>query len=302
MKLAPETVLISVANAGIEGGKTARPRPGAQPSSALDFFSQLRDRSGTGHQATLRSGRNVRPELAGESSSAVAATGNLTPHRSAGVGRAAADLARPAMDANSARPSKALDSVRTASVVGDARASSEPVQVASVDWPWLAIATGGLSYRPTTIAVTSAEVSHVGASVAPRTPVMQTEALPAHSTLGRAAGAADQPASPALFYSLSAMTLGSPADAASDVRELSTAAWPLPAELRELLERRRLRLVEDGDGGLHLFARDFAMDDAQTAHWAASLKNAYQAMNQTLRALWINGRPYEVQTGELHDR
>lgn len=280
MKLTPETVLTSLANPGMEGGKTARPRSGAQSSSALDFFSQLQDRSD----------RNLRHGLAGVSSAAVAVSGTST------------DVARSEIDARSAHRSKASDAVRKSSAPSDARAPAEPMPVAGVDWPWLAIATGGLSYRPTSSASASSAGSPFGTSAAPRAASTQAEATHASSTLGRAAGVANQPASPASLYILSAMTFGPPASAASEVRELNTAAWPLPAELREMLERRRLRVVEDGEGGLHLFARDFAMDDAQTAQWAASLKNAFQAMNQTLHALWINGRPYDIKTGELHDR
>jgi hypothetical protein len=103
--------------------------------------------------------------------------------------------------------------------------------------------------------------------------------------------------------------VGSLTAEASDTREVNAAAWLLPAELREQLERRRLRLIEDGHGGLRLFARDFALSEAESAHWAASLRDAYQSMNQTLRALWINGRAYDVlpraydiPPGESHDR
>ena len=94
----------------------------------------------------------------------------------------------------------------------------------------------------------------------------------------------------------------SEADDVPNANEVNTAVWPLPAELRELLERRRLRLVEDGQGGLHLFARDFAMDEVQAGQWASALREACQFMKQPLRALWINGRAYEVQQGERHDR
>lgn len=302
MKLMPDTALIQPPIAGAEGGKGAKPRLGAHTSSGTDFLSQLRDRSGAGDQTARRSSRDQRPSIAADSTLAVALSGSLAPHRSNDVGRAATDSDRAAVEANSVRPSKTTDATRAAPVVGDGRGSSESIHVASVDWPWLAIATGGLSYRPTFSAAASTEISQASASAALRWAVMRADASVATQALESVEGKAVQGTSVNTMLSLGATPMASPAGGSSEAREVDTTAWPLPAELRELLERRRLRLVEDANGGLHLFARDFAMDEAQADHWAAALREACHTMKQPLRALWINGRAYEVQQGERHDR
>lgn len=302
MKLMPDTALIQPAIAGAEGGKGAKPRLGAQTSSAPDFLSQLRDRSGAGDQTAPRSSRDLRPSIAADSTQAVALSGSLAPHRSNDGGRAATDSDRAAVEANSVRPSRTMDATRAASVVGDGRASSELSRVASVDWPWLAIATGGLSYRSTASAAASTEISQGSASFAVRWAATRADASVATPTLEPVEGKADQGTPLSTMLSLGTTLIASPAGGSSEAREVDTTTWPLPAELRELLERRRLRLVEDGNGGLHLFARDFAMDEAQADHWAAALREACHTMKKPLRALWINGRAYEVQQGERHDR
>jgi len=275
MKLSSEALPASSANAGVDGARAIKPRAGGPPSSALDFFSHLRERTSTGAPTTSGSGQSLRTEAAGEPSSGAAVAVHVGAHRPADGRRAA---------------------------MGDARAPSEPTSVASIDWPWLAIATGGLSYRPTSSAVFSTDAFQIGTSAALHVAPTKADAAAATPAQGRITGASDQLAFPASFFRVSAMDSGSLADTTPEVHDLNAAALPLPAELRELLERRRVRLIEDGRGGLHLFARDFTMDDVQAAHWAASLKSAYQSMHQPLRALWINGRPYEVQHGELHDR
>jgi len=302
MKLMPDTALIQPPIAGAEGGKGAKPRLGAQTSSAPDFLSQLRDRSGAGEQTAPRSSRDLRPIIAADSTLAVAVSGRLAPHRSSDAGRVATDSDRNAVEANSVRPSKTMDATRAASVVGDGRASSESIHIASVDWPWLAIATGGLSYRPTASAAASTEISQGSASLAVRWAATRADASVATPALEPVEGKAHKGTPVNTMLSLGTTPMASPAGGSSEAREVDTTTWPLPAELRELLERRRLRLVEDGNGGLHLFARDFAMDEAQADHWAAALREACHTMKQPLRALWINGRAYEVQQGERHDR
>jgi hypothetical protein len=257
MKLMPDTALIHSPIAGTEGGKAAKPRPGAQTSGAADFFSQLRGRSDPGREAIRSPGEAPQPAKGG------------TP--------------------------------RLASSAAEARASSEAALAVGVEWPWLAIATGGLSFRPTSSAAAFSEAYPVSAALAER-----SAAMPAGTSVARPApeavgAAASQPASLMTMSSLVSMDVGSPTTASPEALEVDTTTWPLPAELRELLERRRLRLVEDGSGGLHLFARDFAMDEAQADRWAAALREACQSMKQPLRALWINGRAYEVQQGERHD-
>lgn len=279
MKLMPETALIHAPISGTEVGKGAKPRPGAQTSGAADFFSQLRDRSGTGAPSapTVSTGTALRggSDPGGE---AIRSPGEAP------------------------QPAKGAGTPRLAASAVEARASSEAALAAGVEWPWLAIATGGLSYRPTSSAAASSEAYPVGAALAVRSaalPAGTSVASPAPASVGAAAG---QPASLTTMSSLVGMDVGSPTPASPQALEVDATTWPLPAELRELVERRRLRLVEDGSGGIHLFARDFAMDEAQADRWAAALREACQSMNQPLRALWINGRAYEVQQGERHDR
>lgn len=204
---------------------------------------------------------------------------------------------------SASRPLKTMEATRIASVASESRGSPTPVSAASIEWPWLAIATGGLSYRPLPNAFALGDAGRLDTVATVQAGGWSSRASLAAPVIEYASGVESR--SPFLVPNAGGLGVAVAVSEAADVpnaNEVNTAVWPLPAELRELLERRRLRLVEDGQGGLHLFARDFAMDEVQAGQWAASLRQACQTMNQPLRALWINGRPYEIAQGELHDR
>lgn len=204
---------------------------------------------------------------------------------------------------SASRPLKTMEATRIASVASESRGSPTPVSAASIEWPWLAIATGGLSYCPLPNAFALGDAGRVDTVATVQAGDWSSRASLAAPVIEYVSGVESR--SPFVVPNAGGLGVAvavSEADDVPNANEVNTAVWPLPAELRELLERRRLRLVEDGQGGLHLFARDFAMDEVQAGQWASALREACQFMKQPLRALWINGRAYEVQQGERHDR
>lgn len=209
---------------------------------------------------------------------------------------------RAAVNASLGAGVKVVDGARVVPTAIEARTPSDAMNAVSVDWPWLAIATGGLSYRPTHVPSASGDASSAVAAGISRTLAIPSNGIgeQANVEAERRSFASGPPSRPVDAHD--AFAVDQAPDDTIDSDDFGAFVPSLPAELRELLERRRLRLVDDGQGAVRLFARDFALGDDEAAQWAASLCAVYQSMNQPLRALWINGRPYELTQGERHGR
>lgn len=185
----------------------------------------------------------------------------------------------------------------------DGIASALPV---GIDWPWLAIATGGLSHRPSPASfVAAASMSTMGAGADQARPGAIATAA---ARLDHAAGTDARMSMHFESSFTSASAAGArPAPAAQDDASaqgetVDPSNWLWPAEVRELIERRRLQIVDEGGGSVRLLVRDFHVTAAEIDRWAESIHREMQAAGQSIRVLWINGRHYDFPQGEPHDR
>lgn len=179
---------------------------------------------------------------------------------------------------------------------------------AGIDWPWLAIATGGLSHRPSPaslIATSSTSMSTIGAGADHARPSAIAIAAARFDHAAGADARSSAHAEPS-FASLSAEAARTAPAAQDDVGVLGDktdpSCWSWPAEVQELIERRRLQIVDEGGGSVRLLVRDFHVTAAEIDRWAESIHREMQAAGQSIRVLWINGRHYDFPQGEPHDR
>jgi hypothetical protein len=184
--------------------------------------------------------------------------------------------------------------------------SAPSAALVGIDWPWLAIASGSLSYRPSPGSLMSSPLSSTVSARLDR--ARSGEPAIADARLIGATRAEARPlsgADPAVTSATGAPTCSTRAaqdDVGSSCDEFAYPHGSWPADVRELIERRRLQIVDEGGGSIRLLVRDFHMATAEIDRWAESIHRELQAAGQSIRVLWINGRHYDFPQGEPHDR